>query len=84
MANVDDSMLQELDINRMSEKKTESNYHITRTEQDSAKSLSKDTAKHQLLSYQFVNDNGVTISACQLIKEMTTKLDYKWQYASYC
>ena len=76
--------MQKLDIHRMSQSKVEDSTHITRNSQDSQKSLSKDTAIQGLLSFEYTNDDGVIIKPCELIKQMTLKLDYEWEYTQYC
>ena len=65
------------DLNRMTDARKANNIHITRV---GGVNKSVDA----LLGYKFVNDKGITIHACELVKDMTIKLDYHWNYTSYC
>ena len=76
--------LQKHDINRMSvDKKLETN-HITWSGADVTQLIEKTEAIDSLLTFKYTNDQGIGISACELIKNMTIKLDFQWTYTSYC
>ena len=74
----------QLDLNRMTHATMANNSHITRVTDVSNQSLDKKSAIEGLLSFKYVNDNGVTINVCEKIKQMTLKLDYQWDYQAYC
>ena len=76
-----------LDINRMNVKERKKNSHITRFENHLSTNKDALTKKDQidgLLKFRYVNDDNVQINPCQIIKEMTLKLNLVWQYDKYC
>ena len=77
-------LLKQLDINRWNAQKIKTNHHITTLKQEH--NVSKNTQIDALLSYKATKDNGDVVIVCQIVKDMTLKMDYQWsnEGTKYC
>ena len=72
-------IMRDNDVNRWSEQRINENAHVvSKHATPQGHSSSTDKQKELLMSFQYTADD-VVVDVCQIIKDMTQRLDYEWK-----